>query len=671
MGDCLHAPIRRISFRLRSLGAIPLAATACLCISLAAQAAHGQTFDATNLREPVDLGAKWLVNGGDDPAYAKPDFDDSQWKLFDPSTSIKSLFPQTKPEVIWYRLRVKVNPTQTGLALREFSISRAFEIYVNGERLIASGQVAPFVPYTLNARLLRRIPDRQLSSGSFVIAMRVHVSRSEWAHGQDPGFYTLNLTLGQENTLYENDWLSVIGENALNWADNLLLFALGIVALVLFSAQRHRTEYLWIVGLAAIRIPQFVFNAVSTLYDIPAAWQIVSGSVLIASPLFVTSMYFAFVRQRIGWKFRIFLVIAGILNVLAGLQSLFGTLPEMAQFLINLPFVVLLSVVIPIVLAVHLRRGNREAGILLIPVILFSLYVYAQVSLGALFQFPAWRSTALRGLLLINRFPAGPFLISLDTVSAILSTVSLAIIILIRFTRMTREQAHLESEVAAAREVQQVILPEHGETVPGFSVESIYQPAQQVGGDFFQILPVSGGGLLLVVGDVAGKGLPAAMMVSVLVGAIRGIAEYTIDPSEILANLNERLMGRTQGSFSTALAAHIAADGLVTVANAGHLSPYLDGREVELPGALPLGIEAHASYESSQFHLAPGGRLTFYSDGVVEARNQHGELFGFDRGKAISTQPAAAIVAAAKNFGQEDDITVVAIARHAAIATAA
>jgi sigma-B regulation protein RsbU (phosphoserine phosphatase) len=185
------------------------------------------------------------------------------------------------------------------------------------------------------------------------------------------------------------------------------------------------------------------------------------------------------------------------------------------------------------------------------------------------------------------------------------------------------------------------------------------------------VLPAREGGLLVVVGDVAGKGLPAAMLVSVLVGAIRGVAEYTASPAELLASLNERLVGRGGGSFSTALVAHIAAGGAVTIANAGHLSPYLDGREVELNGALPLGVMSGTAYETTQFHLASGSRLTFYSDGVVEAQNHKGELFGFDRAKNLSTQPAAAIVEAAKAFGQEDDITVVTIARDAAIASAA
>jgi serine phosphatase RsbU (regulator of sigma subunit) len=175
----------------------------------------------------------------------------------------------------------------------------------------------------------------------------------------------------------------------------------------------------------------------------------------------------------------------------------------------------------------------------------------------------------------------------------------------------------------------------------------------------------------VVVGDVAGKGLPAAMLVSVLVGAIRSAAHYTEDPAELLANLNDRLVGRAGDGFTTALAAHIAADGRVTAANAGHLSPYLDGAEVELPGALPLGVLSGARYEASRFVLAPGSRLTFYSDGVVEAQSTDGSLFGFDRARELSTASAAEIALAAQQFGQEDDITVVTIERSARVASAA
>lgn len=233
-----------------------------------------------------------------------------------------------------------------------------------------------------------------------------------------------------------------------------------------------------------------------------------------------------------------------------------------------------------------------------------------------------------------------------------------------RHIKASAEKAVLEAEMAAAREIQQVIVPEKGEAFPGYVVDSVYQPAKQVGGDFFQVLPAGDDGLLVVVGDVAGKGLPAAMLVSMLVGSIRTAAEDSSDPVLMLRRLHDRLVGRTIGGFATALAAHISRDGIVTIANAGHLSPYLDGKEVELAGALPLGIaDSGGKFEPIRFELRPGSRLTFYSDGIVEAQNKKGELFGFDRARTISTKPAAAIVAEAVGFGQEDDITVVTIER--------
>jgi len=332
--------------------------------------------------------------------------------------------------------------------------------------------------------------------------------------------------------------------------------------------------------------------------------------------------------------------------------------------LADLPLLLVQAVILPWLLMRDLGRGNKEAGILLVPILSFSLQAYADFVIAVMMQIPSLRMAGVRTNQLVGHlFQIGTINISLGIVGQLLFWFSLAIIMVLRSTRTSREQALLEGQVAAAREVQQVIVPEKIGAVPGFAIESVYEPAQQVGGDFFQILPANENGLLVVVGDVAGKGLPAAMLVSVLVGAIRSAAEYTEDPAELLANLNERLVGRTKGGFSTALVAHVTADGLVSIANAGHLSPYLDGKEVELPGALPLGIVSGAKYEASQFQVPPGSRLTFYTDGVIEAQNHKGELFGFDRGREISTRSAESIAEAAKQFGQEDDITVISITR--------
>ena len=107
---------------------------------------------------------------------------------------------------------------------------------------MASGQMAPYSPYTLSARLLARIPDRMLATGSLAIALRVYISPAEWG-AQGPGFSAGNIAIGQESTLFSEDWLAIIGEHALEWLDHVLNVCLGVVALVLLRrAQRRSTR---------------------------------------------------------------------------------------------------------------------------------------------------------------------------------------------------------------------------------------------------------------------------------------------------------------------------------------------------------------------------------------------------------------------------------------------
>lgn len=643
---------------------------AACCAVLLAPALSAQTFDATHLPEPAQLAAIWLIHAGDDPAWARPDFNDADWTRFDSRSDIKRVFPVYHPDVVWYRLRVQVPPNQTGLALMEHTISSAFEVYVGGQRIMQTGQVAPYVPYTFGARLLAPIPDSMVADGSVLIALRVHFSRLEW-DSSGPGFAAENLTIGQESALKDRIWLTSLGENAPHWVTDIFGLGLGLVALALFASQRRQLEYLWIFLQFLAPVCMLPLTIFELTHNVPVNWDLLRQPLNLSVVFFQILMYVAFLRLRWQWWMwpTCGIVMAGLAISWIGQSR--GSISQAASIFAQAPELILLAAVLPIVLVRNMRQGNREAGILLIPILLTSLTIYAQLLGIFLFRIPGLQNSVIYWNAFFFSHQAGPFVLNLNRVTDLLYIVSLSIIMTLRSARMSRQQALLEGEMAAAREVQQVILPEQVETIPGFTIESVYQPARQVGGDFFQVLPAGEGGLLLVFGDVAGKGLPAAMLVSVLVGATRSAAEYTTHPAELLGNLNERLMGRTHGSFSTALAARIGADGRVLIANAGHLSPYLDGVEVELPGALPLGIASAAIYETREFYLPQGSRLTFYSDGVIEAQNRQGELFGFERGKAVSTQPAAAIAKAAEEFGQSDDITVVAITRHAAIARAA
>ena len=231
-------------------------------------------------------------------------------------------------------------------------------------------------------------------------------------------------------------------------------------------------------------------------------------------------------------------------------------------------------------------------------------------------------------------------------------------------TEESRRRNELAQEIRNAQELQQVLVPEALPDLPGFALTSSYRPAQEVGGDFFQVVPLAGGGTMVVLGDVSGKGLPAAMTVALVVGTVRTLAEFTRSPAEMLDGLNRRLRGRLHGGFATCLALRLEADGTGAIASAGHPSPYLNGRELDLQGALPLGI-GEAKYEEIPLQLEPGDHLALYTDGLLEARNEKGDLYGFDRLQSLFERAAAANVASddAVDFGQEDDITVLTLTR--------
>jgi serine phosphatase RsbU (regulator of sigma subunit) len=223
------------------------------------------------------------------------------------------------------------------------------------------------------------------------------------------------------------------------------------------------------------------------------------------------------------------------------------------------------------------------------------------------------------------------------------------------------DRESIARDLEEARQLQQRVLVPENVHSDAYSVQVEYRPALTVGGDFFQTLARPDGSLTLLIGDVSGKGVSAAMLVAVLVGAARARARQTADPAAILEELNTQMIGRAGGHFATCMVAALGADGTLRLANAGHLPPYLNGIEMDVPGSLPLGMTATLEPATIVCALKPGDSLAFMSDGVVEAQSPTGELFGFDRTAAVSTQSAERIAAAAQAFGQEDDITVLTL----------
>jgi hypothetical protein len=234
-----------------------------------------------------------------------------------------------------------------------------------------------------------------------------------------------------------------------------------------------------------------------------------------------------------------------------------------------------------------------------------------------------------------------------------------------RYIRTQAEKATLEGEMAAAREVQRMMVPEDLPRIGGYKIETVYRPAAEVGGDFFQVISLNSGRTLVVIGDVSGKGLRAAMIVSMIVGMLSILIGSTEDPAEILAELNRRLCGRTHGGFATCLVVRLDDDGRLTLANAGHPTPYLNGREIPFSGSMPLGLIETASYTQTNLEMRAGDRALLLTDGIAEARNELGVLFGFSRVESLLREGASArtVAEAAQQHGQNDDLTVISIAR--------
>jgi serine phosphatase RsbU (regulator of sigma subunit) len=243
--------------------------------------------------------------------------------------------------------------------------------------------------------------------------------------------------------------------------------------------------------------------------------------------------------------------------------------------------------------------------------------------------------------------------------------------------------AQVDQELLVARRIQHASLPKEVPTLEGWQISPYYQPAREVGGDFYDFHLLSESRLGLVVGDATGKGVPAALVMSTTCGMLQ-LAAQTLDsssPSEVLAQVNETLFARTPSNmFVTCFYAIIDPNsGSLTYANAGHDLPYLwhGGNAEELRArGMPLGLMPEMSYEQKEMVLGAGEAALFYSDGLVEAHDPKGEMFGFPRLRALVAEHGEdrslgdflmeeLYSFVGEGWEQEDDITLLTLRRSA------
>ena len=640
-----------------SLFSVLLVSLAWLSLLLcAASGLHAQTFNLQTGREPVaSLDGLWRFHTGDNPAWSDPNFDDSQWPLLRSDEAWSEQGYTHYGGFAWYRFTVAVPEGSRNWSVYLGPMETGYQLFVDGRLAGSFGPILNYRAYAASSRAFAISPAAVPGPRTFHIAIRTWHA-PVWADYAPGGFFGSSyfgdsrLIAQRAATARSLLWNGLVDE----YTYAVLGTLVGFVVLVLFFISREEREYLWFALLLLANAIDIGLNIGRLLALIPnPIFDFIDGSVQSAA-LFAALAFFSVVlhapRSRTWWLAAallfispptVFLYVFNISSV--GITSLLTTLAVLPA-----------TVWILVTLVKRALQRDRDALILLVPTLLWQGFPFIDNILLITWQL-GWQRWALHWV-----FPllTKPFVLMPGPAVGTIFIFALLLFLIRRFSLARQEGTRLSSEFESARNIQSLLFPAKPPVTPGFTIESVYLPASEVGGDFFQIMPANDGSLLVVVGDVSGKSLKAALTVGAIIGALRGCPVRK--PAEVLAHLNRVLHGQITG-FVTCTAALIAATGNMTLANAGNLPPYRNGQELDVESGLPLGITPDVCYSETTFQLNPNDRLTFVSDGVVEATNERRELFGFHRTEAISTQSASAIAEAAKQFGQHDDITVLTL----------
>jgi hypothetical protein len=638
------------------------------------------------------LYGPWRFRTGDSPVdaatgvpqWAEAGFDDSAWEEVslkprpgwtDPYNGDPRYVPgwtaQGHPGYMgyaWYRLRVPAtakNDAQLAIACPTY-VDDGYQVFANGKLLGGFGNFdnpsgPPVASSTMPATLLTPKPAANSgNAGMQVIAFRVWMGPMGLTHSPYAGglHYAPYLgTAGAIEARTRMDWLELAAQSAYAPFEGVLLFLLGIVAASLILFDRTDKVYLWV---AAVLLFTALADAALTTYTLT---HLLSQRAyfmffdVFANPLvlcgWIMVWWYWFRLRRPAWmpKAIAALMLLYMVTKAIGGDFFYGAELHPPARAFNLISVAVRLIFLPLlifIIGLGIRKQSAERWLVLPAVAPLIVAQFASE-------------------LIVLNLPVkwSPFGITIfvGQVSNLVSAGAISLLLLRRLLLSVRRQRQMALDVRQAQEVQRVMLPEARMVAPGLAIESEFRPADQVSGDFFQIIPhPSDGSLLIVVGDVNGKGLRAGMLVAMLVGAIRSTAHFESDPAVMLRTLNQRLMGR---GVATSMAVKIDADGRAVLANAGHLPPYLNGEALAVEGSLPLGIIDGAECSVMRFQLNGGDRLVLMSDGVAEAKNPDGQLLGFERVHHMlrDAAPIAEVVRAAQGFGQQDDISVISITR--------
>jgi hypothetical protein len=621
------------------------------------------------------LAGKWHFHLGDNVAWADPTLDDSGWEAIRTDAPWGAQSHPSYTGFAWYRQRIEIAHAKTEqLALLIPPVQDAYELYWNGHKLAAYGRLPPHAKWWQSGHgAVYPLP-----GDHGVLALRVWKAPLSSIDPVEVGGLLATPLVGSSAVLTAKQ-KAVADQRDERRLPDLLIAAVtlvvGLLSFLLYLRDRTQGLYLWLAlylvasGLIGSReLSAFHFG--NTFHTNQLITQLLSSSIDISIWLILLALFGMSREPRwkraTAWLVSIYLAaqltdiaviflweLGGVVAWIDGIATAVYSITPLYVF---------------VIIAFGLRRRNRlTLWPLIVAVCLNGLY---NVVLNLAVQGVRFTHWSLAGKLLAVGVHAGIYFFGLGFLLSTLLFLALIFTIAHEQFRERERQSRIELEIKSAQEIQQILVPEETPAIPGLAIVSVYRPAEEVGGDFFQVIALPDGGALIALGDVSGKGLKAAMTVSLIVGTLRTLAEYSQSPAAILHGLNRRLLGRIDGGFVTCLVARIDPGGDTTVANAGHLAPFRDAQDLpvkELPvkGSLPLGLAVAPEYDELAFPLREGETLTFYTDGILEARNPSGELYGFERVAALvgSGRTIEQMVQAACDFGQQDDITILRVTR--------
>jgi len=622
------------------------------------------------------LDGPWQFHLGDDPAWASPGFDDSNWEHLTAGKPWGLQGHDSYSGYAWYRRRISIAPApgaSPDVALLIPAAGSIYEIFWNGVEVGQLGSMPPHLVEMVGG------PAQTFGLGPIrdgVLAVRFWGQPpASNADGSGGGFSAMPYLGSPEAIAAGKATLDYQWLRSRQFAFGLTSLYTLVAILSLIGWLRDRKQWLlfWMTIFAFTPLAELFFRGLhiaSNAFTLNFAVQTEIQIREVAQWFLLLWLLQLHDNRRLVRFARVAAVLAftaGVCDGIAGL--LYSTvLSDRAFQIVDAAFTapLLVAEIVPAILVTiaFVRRKRLDPARWAVASLAFlgaTVYAVSNISVQGV-RYTHWTLAARLSapLFMLNGNP-----LNLLTIVRTLLFIAIVFAVIRYSIAERRRQAGFEQEIQNARELQQVLVPEAIPALAGFSLTSAYRPAQEVGGDFFQIIPIEGGSTLVVLGDVSGKGLKAAMAVSLIVGAVRALAETTSSPAEILAGLNRRLVGRLQGGFATAVALRLDANGTCTLASAGHPAPFVNDNELSFPGALPLGLSPNATFDETTLELVERDQLALYTDGLLEARSQSGELYSFDRLKTLfSTRPTADQAAqAAVNFGQDDDITVLTLTR--------